>query len=271
MNAPDVQFRPIPLTIVDLIAILFPGILWLLLFVTTYELISQKVPLAPWDVLNHLSGQISSWPSGFGIFVTAALIGYAFKPLALETAESLVRVRLLEPIVKMVTHRHFRHYANKMRARSIRFHDLKFPFDALHSDEVYFIKLQRYFEERFDCKIDTGGGYNLFMFVKRHLRLISPAMWEECERLEAEVRMSASMLLAATYSLALAVFAILRYRTDVVKLTCWGAASLFATCALISGFMHTRDNEVSYAYVNCLLVVADSTSKARPYQDSTEE
>jgi hypothetical protein len=259
MAAPEAQFRPIPLTIVDLVAILFPGVLWLVLFVTTFDLITQRMPLPPWRVLPLFAHQtVSNWPTGFAVFVIASLIGYALKPLSLETAELVVRCRALEGILKFTTYLHFRRYACKMRAKALKLTDLRWPFDVLHSDEDYFKNLKQYFEIRFDCKIEPDSDYSLFMFVKRHLRLTSPAMWEESERLEAEVRMSATMLLAAIYSLLIALLALVVYRTNYAELICWSVASFVAVLVLLSGFMHIRDNEVSYAYVNCLLVISES-------------
>ncbi len=261
MSAPEAQFRPIPLTIVDLIAILLPGFLWLILFATTFEVLRQQTPVVPWRVFQGMADRAASnWLIGAGILVMAALVGYVLKPIALQAAEFVVRLRIMEPVLEVVTRPHFRRYARKMHERGIRLRDLRFPFDALHRDEGYFLKLKAYFEHHFDCQIETGSGYSLFMFVKRHLRLTSPAMWEECERLEAEVRMSASLLLAVAYSLVLSVVAMVRYRADPLELGFWFAISLAASLAVVSGFMHIRDNEVSYAYVNCMLVVSQAAT-----------
>ena len=261
MSVSDPQFRPIPLTIVDLIAILFPGALWVFMMLTTYETIVKHIPITPWEEANRLSGVSQSWSFGVCLFVVGSLTGYALKPIALQTAQAVVRLRILGPLVNLLTSSHFRRYRQKMRSQSIRVHDLKFPFDALHSNEDYFVRLKQYFENRLGIKISSSSGYTLFMFAKRHLRLVSPAMWEECERLEAEVRVSASMLLAMLYSALLATLEIVVYRKELSSLILWCIGSSIATCILISGFMHTRDAEVTYTYANCLLLVAEDEAK----------
>jgi hypothetical protein len=263
MSAPEAQFRPIPLTIVDLIAIFLPGFLWLILVATTLDVIRKATPVVPWRAFQGMADiAVKNWIVGLGIVAMAALVGYVFKPLALQGAEGLVRIRWLEPVLKFATRRHYRKYAEKMG--KIRVTALRFPFDAIHQDEAYFSRLKDYFEHRLGCAIESRSGYSLFMFVKRHLRLASPAVWEECERLEAEVRMSASTLLAVVYSLLLSMVAMVRYRTNLVELSAWFLLSAVACFAVVSGFMHIRDNEVSYAYVNCLLVVGESGKREPP-------
>src|SRR5437764_828004 len=83
--------------------------------------------------LPHAAGE--SWLNGVGILASVALVGYVFKPLALESAETIARLRVIQPLLALVTRRHYRKYATKMSATGIRLRDLRFPFDALHANE----------------------------------------------------------------------------------------------------------------------------------------
>ena len=271
VKAPEAQFRPIPLTIADLIAIFLPGLLWLLLLVTTYYVLwpdSPVHPASPSRVLAYFAARTTSnWLTGLAAIVLAALIGYGLKPLAMEATARLMSLPALEPALKALGRLHFqRHYA-KMARRSIRFCDLRFPYDCLHEDEDYFKRLKAYFEARLGCTIEALPAHSVFTVVKRYLRLASPPMWEESERMEAEVRMSGVLLLAVLYSFLLSLVALLRYRSDLWELGAWCVASLLATIGLTLGFLHMRDMEVSYNYINCLLVLSQSTPSG-PAEDA---
>jgi hypothetical protein len=264
VNVPEVQFRPIQLTIVDLIAVLFPAFLWLILLVTTFYLFwpdSPIRPVSPPRVLQELMASATStsiW--AFTTVIVTALIGYALKPLAMGIAERLLGLPILEPGLKVLGKLHFSRYADKMARRSIRFCELEFPFDCLHDDEDYFKKLSTYFETRLECPIAALPAHSLFSVAKRFLRLASPAMWEESERMEAEARMAGVVLLAALYSSFLSVVAMCKYRTDLWEIGFWFLVSLSATLVLALGFMRMRDREVTYTYINTLLVLSEITA-----------
>ena len=87
---------------------------------------------------------------------------------------------------------------------------------------------------------------------------MSPACWEECERLEAEVRMNGAMYLAALFSFFLSAWAIILIHAYWQELISWMIASIISSLVLLAAFMHMRDREVFYTYLNTLLVLTES-------------
>lgn len=268
VKTPETQFRPLPLTIIDLIAILLPGLLWLILFVTTFDVLwprSPVVPATPSRVLLAFVTQAApNWLTSLSALVMAALIGYGLKPLAMGITEKLLASPMLEPGLKIMGGLHFRRYKEKMNNKHIRFCDLRFPFDCLHEGEPYFTKLKEYFRVTLGCDVSTLPSHSMFTVAKRFLRISCPPLWEESERMEAEVRMCGTTLLAALYSFFLSLIAIARYRTDFWELGFWCFASLGAASVLTSDFIHTRDREVTYNYINCLLAISQLSEKPNP-------
>jgi hypothetical protein len=159
-------------------------------------------------------------------------------------------------------------YAAKMEASHIRLSELAFPFDLIHQDEPYFQRLKEHFERSLGCPISSLPVRGLFTVVKRYLRLASPPLWEESERMEAEVRMSGSMFLVACYSLVLSAMAIVRYWTISDFLASWFVVSFIAGIGLLGGFFYLRHREVSYTYINALLVLDDRQRVVAATKDS---
>jgi hypothetical protein len=105
--------------------------------------------------------------------------------------------------------------------------------------------------------VDTLPGNQPFTTAKRFLRLASPALWADLERLEAEVRLLAGMLVAALFSTALAAMELFRdllvLRASIVGALIWLVISAVAFFFLADSFCRTRIREVDYAYVYTLL------------------
>ena len=268
LKTPDVQFRPIQLTIVDLIGIFFPGFAWLTLVLTTFYVFSPDPPVhpaSPTRILQGLPAQFAStWTLALGAVASAILIGYALKPLAMGMTERLLRIKMVEPALRHATKLGMRGLWEKMSRRCVRFPDLKFPFDCLHEDQEYFRILVSYFESHLHCQVATLPGHGLFTLTKRFLRLSAPPLWEESEHMEAEARMVGSTLLAALYSFFLSVLALLRYRSEWWEIGSWCALSAVAVAVLSLSFIRTRDREVSYTYINSLLLLSTMTSATGP-------
>ena len=99
----------------------------------------------------------------------------------------------------------------------------------------------------------------LFAAAKRYLRLIAPSLWEESERMEAEVRMSGAMFLACIYSFILSTVTLFIQNLRVVQSNgqretwCWLVISIVASLILGFGFNRLRVREVAYTYMNALI------------------
>jgi hypothetical protein len=95
--------------------------------------------------------------------------------------------------------------------------------------------------------------------MKRLLRLVAPALWEELEHREAEVRLLGSLYLASVFSLFLALFEIIRelivgHQVHLVSVF-WLATSIAIALLAGDGFGHLRRREVEYAYLHTLVAV----------------
>jgi hypothetical protein len=75
--------------------------------------------------------------------------------------------------------------------------------------------------------------------------------------MEAENRLSGATLLAALYSTVLSVIAIGRYHRPDWELASWCIASVGAALTLTLSVMQVRERDVSYNYINCLLVLSE--------------
>lgn len=242
----ETKFRPLPLSILDLFAIFLPGIIWLVLLVTTIQL-CYKLSVTPLNSLQAIISFVNSLNSAalsyFSIVLVSLLIGYIFKPIAMRSAQWFSRYLFK-------THK---------KTRAFKLRDLKFPFTQLLKKEQYYDAVLEIVKEKTGCSPESLPGNQAFTAAKRYLRLIAPSLWEECERMEAEVRMSGTILIAAVYSSILSLIASMMHYFDIVKYTSqtevwiWFVLSTLMSIVLAEGYNSLRYREVIYTYMNTLI------------------
>lgn len=233
------RFRSIPLTIIDFLAILLPGVVWLFLLVATWQFLADD-EIAPHRVMR--AGEAGQ-PLGLTVvaaLVASALLGYALKPVALGGARFLTR-RVLRARRRLPFDRS-------------RHRDWTFPFTADHESEPYFVLLCDALQRMLGCDVRSLPRYGPFTVTKRFLRQASPPLWEEAERSEAEVRMLGMLVLTAFYSLALAT-AVFVFRGFDTAYLGWVGLSAVAFYLLVTGFDRAQRNEVYYMYINGLIAL----------------
>src|SRR5262245_22217594 len=121
------EFRPIPITILDFMAVLIPGCVWLTLFVITAQISTKgasRVINSPVRSLLELSAKKDSEISWLPIIVAflgaALLIGYVMKPVAMRSAETLSA-----PFFRL-----------QKKYRDIPLADLRFPFEVIYKNQA---------------------------------------------------------------------------------------------------------------------------------------
>jgi hypothetical protein len=249
----ETKFRPIPITILDFFAILLPGFVWFLLIETSLELALNRrpirSPLDAWQILAASLEQHNSWLGTVSVIIVSALIGYVLKPKAMTVTEALtISLFRLSAKTKKVPRKH-----------------LKFPYDGVFADTEYYKKVNEFVEALIRCPTAELPGSRCFGAAKRYLRLVAPSLWEESERMEAEVRMTGTLFLACLYSVVLsAITLILSYVRAInadgrIETLCWLLLSLITTLILGFSFNRLRLREVGYTYLNTLIASGSPT------------
>jgi hypothetical protein len=165
----ETKFRPIPVTILDILAVLIPGFTWVLLLITTFGMFGTgartavKSPLAAWDWLAASMRGQSSWFAAVSLVALALVIGHAMKPVAMTIAEWITTILL------------------KIRHWKVKISELRFPFNGLFGGTKAYSEVRSLIEISTCCSADQLYGKQPFSAAKRYLRLVAPALWEESE------------------------------------------------------------------------------------------
>ncbi|UCE06780.1 MAG: hypothetical protein JSW07_01685 [bacterium] len=244
------RFKSIPLTILDILGIFLPGSVWLVLLVTTFNLKFENTigdgisPLASCKAIASFFQDLNSPLLATLVFIVVSLlIGYTLRPIAMRLAEWFSR-----PFQKL-------HKSTK----GLKLHELKFPYTVLFEKEPFYQNILDIIENVTNCNPDSLPRHQPFSAAKRFLRLISPSLWEESERREAEVRMMGAVLLAMIYSSILSLIVLLLQYIKVIQFQditgtwIWFIVSIIAFVVLSMGFCRSRYSEVVNTYLNTLI------------------
>jgi hypothetical protein len=250
----ETKFRPIPVTIIDFLGILVPGFVWLVLLVATFDVLlgSSGAPAAPllssFQKVVEFQKSANSWVGAVSLFFAALTLGWIFKPIAMRTSEHITKwmLRFIKD------------------TRKIKPEDARFPFLSFFCDTDYYREVAMMLKSKLKCNPETLPGSHTFAAAKRFLRLVAPSLWEESERMEAEVRMTGGLFLAAVYSAILIGCTILAHylggQTDDIRAGClWFVLSAVLSFALGASFIRLRFREVGYTYLNALIAARFSS------------
>lgn len=249
MSTMENATRPIAITIIDIFAALIPGFIWFVLIATTREIIlgTDKThvasPLTAWQHMATAMKETDHWLALVTLAVISLVIGYLLKPASLTIAEMFTR------------------YFFKLgkKTRRIPLKELNFPFNGIYRETRPYQQVVDLLKQRIGFPPDELPGHQPFGAAKRYLRIISPSLWDESERMEAEVRLIGVIFLASLYSvvlsgstLALQYFAIISNsaKTDTLG---WLIISILSSLVLAEGFNRLRVREVALTYLNILL------------------
>ena len=236
----ETSFRPIPITILDFLGVLIPGFLWSLLATETYAALEWSAapafgPMEAWRRLGGVAAAGGGWIGPLSLVFASLVAGYVLKPVANKIADVLAR-----PFFWL-----------QRDTRRAGWRTLSFPYPSLYETKDFFPKVGEILKTVTGVDgIDQLPGRQPFTAAKRILHATAPTLWEESERMEAEVRMAGSLFLAALYSTGLHLAL---WWAGYAKGGLWSAFSLLAALALGFGFNTLRVREVGYTYLNLLL------------------
>jgi hypothetical protein len=244
----ETKFRPIPVTILDLLAILLPGFVWLVLLTTTFQILlpggTATSPVPVWEGVGALMKGLDSWFAVLTIVFASLLIGYIIKPWAMTISNVLGK-----PFFILT-----RYGWPPWKKTKFPYRRLNFPYKAIHGDSYSYKKLIQLLRVKIDCDPESLSGSAPFSVAKRYLRLTAPALWEECERMEAEVRMTATLFLASLYSVVVS-FLTLAFKYRSLQTLSWLVLSIVALLLLGRSVNVLRVREVSYTYLNAIIAI----------------
>lgn len=235
----ETKFRPIPITILDFLGILIPGYLWLILLLKTYDSLTKPSArvtgvLEAFSRLAQTAATGGSWLGPLSIIFAALAIGYAIKPIALRAASPLTKP--------------FHILMRECRGTSWR--NMNFPYGGYFEGTPYYDKVCQILANITEVNPKDFPRVGTFAGAKRYLHASAPSLWEESERMEAEVRMLGALFLAAVYSLVLHAAL---WVAGFGQGPAWMIFSVLASCVLALGFNIVRFREVAYTYVNVVL------------------
>ena len=252
-------------TVVDLMGVFLPGVIWTVLIATLKEsFVQSSGGNSPISVARELLAPGRS--AGFYVVssVLALIVGYVAKTIAIPPSEILARL-LDAPVTRLrrppnppsdqhvqVAEENAWTKALGLAYKSLGPSDYRFPYHAIHSkpeNAHYYGKIIQLVEARIGLKWYLIPRSQVFATCKRMLKLHAAPLWEEAEYREAEVRMLASLFLAALFSLALSILQ--SAFVGALNLN-WALASLAATFLLCFAFRARRRREVESVYFSFL-------------------
>ena len=243
----EAKFRPIPLSIIDFLGVLVPGFVWLALLITGVFIFTAGMPVATpksacLEILR-VSKDAGTWLGPVAVLFAAVVIGYVVKPKAMRMASAVSSV--LYPL----------HPKLRLHRRA----ELKYPYRVVHQTEEFYKIVVTMLDHVLGCEVLKLPGNQPFTTAKRLLRLVAPSLWEESEHMEAEVRLTGSLFLAAAFSAALSIVEIARELIIVhvinANAVAWLSISVIIAIVVGDGFNYMRLREVEYTYTHALLAL----------------
>lgn len=248
----ETNVRPIPLTITDILGALIPGFVWLFLIVATYIsfnntffTINAFPPIETWNGISSFIQSQNIWFASVALISASFLIGYLLIPLAMPWATKLVMIL----------------WKRDKDIKEIPLEKLEFPFDVLFESTDYYKEVSKRMESIINCNPKKLYGSKLFTVARSYMRIVTPSLWEEIERRQAEVRMLGALFLSFFYSTILSsinlVFIYNRnIQTNIKTETIWWLIiSVLITFVAGKGFKRWRFIEVGYTYTNALVAL----------------
>ena len=258
----ETKIRPLPLTIVDILAVILPGFVWLVLLRMATDFFPPQIqPPGIARAIDGLKQYFSQANQFVGTVLLAAsclAIGWVVKNCATRLTEQLTRwLACLSP-----------------NTRGLSPAEMLFPYTAHFSTGKPFRDVKQAIEKLTENSCDDLPGKQPFTLAKRYLRLAAPPLWEECERMEAEVRMFGAFFLAALFHTAMTFLIFLKVQqgryAEIGGIPAWFQLLLSIGAVLYFGvaFNTRRLKEVGYAYSLLLLALGYEKATANKRKES---
>jgi hypothetical protein len=186
------------------------------------------------EKLSRLASASGSWLGPIAIVFAALSVGYSIKPVAMRIAN-----RLAMPLFLLVRER-----------RGSGWRHMSFPYRCCFEGTAVYVKAREILQEVTGMDPEALPRIGTFSAAKRYLQAVAPSLWEESERLEAEVRLLGALFLAAVYSTLLhAALSLAGLRQGPAE----ALFSLLAAGLFGLGFDIARLREVAYTWLNVVL------------------
>jgi hypothetical protein len=250
------RISPLRLSIVDFLGVFLPGSVWAILMITSLEVFGWSEftnDSTPLSATRRLLGVSQAPPAGppfglpfyTGLALFSLLMGYLVKAFSARPAEWIAfRIELLRS-------KKFREDCKERKD------DYRFPYAAKHRDKRYFTSIEKIVKDRLGYDWRELPGYQPFESCKRLLRVYAPALWEEAQQREAQVRFLVSFSLAALYSTALSLVSLtldIIKRRDTADSLWWSCISALVSVLLSTTLWTRRHREVEDVYLSTLIV-----------------
>lgn len=228
------QFVPVRLSLVHMMTWFLAGAVWLIAVTYAFEVFRASGDSPASNLFRSAMALLTSPPKSEGIDAPIYFIGLGVLAFIVGFVVEQISTGLAETILFPRDH---------------------FPYNQRHQDKLYFERISEILSERYNIKYETIPGHQPFSACKRILRMISPPLWEECERREAEVRTLGSLFIASGLSLLVAIFA---FFTNHMETTGYAPVVSALVILMILGyaFRVARLSEVSRAYLNFVVAAA---------------
>lgn len=266
------QFESVRLTVVDFLGVFLPGGVWTILFLTAEKMMNESQYLV--TLVTPVSVALSyakGYDAAFyvGISMASLLFGYINMALSTKPAQFISN---FFPSIFIYSAQKGCDLTQKKKTLKQIFEDNKFPYNDEFHNKKYFETIKNFVLSKTRHQwedIFSPSSYQPFETCKRLLRLYAPVLSEETERREAQVRMLASLLLAAVFNFLLALTAMLSSmhiiffkdyfpayieRPTSEILFPWLITSIFITYLISVTFRMRRYREVEDVYL-CTLIM----------------
>jgi hypothetical protein len=225
---------------------------------------------------RHIAGAVrtaDTWLAPFPLLVASLLLGYLLKPAAIVVTERLAT----QLIIRRRYRREILQSEDKVseyeKAGIWPFNFKRFPFDIIFKGTKLYDEVEGILKHKLklDYSPNDFPGAQIFATAKSYLKVVSPMMWEESERREAEVRMAGVMYLAFCFS-ALMNFIVL-IDLSLIRGGDWPGIVfwLLLSCAgvFVTGesFSIMRVSEVGYTYLNTFVACRRSHPAGEAHGD----
>lgn len=239
------SLRTLSLTIVDIFGTFVPGMVWFVLGIVFYQLFFQESgsSLSITNAyLDFFKGMNIDESTKLAVFILLSIVvGFIIRPFSMPLADFLAALFSRKSI---------------QRIKSKSFRDYMFPYAGLYRETPYYKKVTNIVQKYSGVSSIDLPGPQPFAFCKRFLRVISPELWEENERTEAEIRMLGALFLAAIASTLLSFLFLMIKGLAFIPFLKWTIVSVSLSIWLGIGFRRRRKKEVQYAYLNTIVGLA---------------
>jgi hypothetical protein len=256
---------PLRLSIVDFLGVFLPGAVWALLMITTLEVLGWtefSSDATPFSTARRLLDVSQEPPAGpkfglpfyTGLALFSLLLGHLVKAFSARPAEWIAFH------FKRTFSKEFRLACGKNTA------DYRFPYPAAYRGEPYFASLSEIVKRRLGHNYEQLPGYQPFESCKRLLRAYAPALWEEAQQREAQIRFLVSLSLAALYSTILSIAAMVAAALKgrgIAEALAWFIVSTLVSVLLSTTLWTRRHREVEDVYLSTLIADKLPTSVVR--------